>query len=596
MGKKNKNRHLEHMQKQQTHNSGSLRQSSLKYNIGVFIIFCFAALSIYANSLNCPFIWDDQYLITDNHLITNFKYIPEIFKHHLYYSTAGISNFYRPMQTLFLMFDYAFWKTRPFGYHLTSIAFHLLCGFLIYLIIDLIFKRRVVAFMVGLLFLVHPINSTVVDYISSRADSQVTLFILVSFWLFFKSVFRVDAAGRKKIYYFVSLVSFVLALLSKELGIILPFLLLLGCNTIRDDEAQSKVTNYKKTLPFFVTLGIYIILRLTILNFSGHSTGTPPALHTRLLTSAESFVRLIGLLFIPAKIHIEKSIPFSSGLFQPSTLVSLIILIAIGVVAYKLRRHSKMMSFGIAWFFVALIPMANIMPINATIADHWLYLSCFGFLLAVVGGIADWLKSKSRPDALISKILIFVYASAVIIFSILTVKQNTIWKDPLQFYRLALKYSPGSYRAHNEIGVIYLNQERFDMAIPEFKEAIKINPNFDQAYDNLGVAYDKSGNLEEAVLAHKKALELSPYNVKIYNNLGNAYIKLEQFDKAIEAYKNALKLNPHYKAVYNNLGVIYFKQGMYDEARKYWEQALTIDPNFKLVLDNLKILERSSNK
>ena len=596
MGKKNRNRHFEHIQ-QQTDNRVPARQASLKLNIGIFIIFCVAALSIYANSLNCPFIWDDQYLITDNHLITSIKYIPEIFKHHLYYSTAGISNFYRPMQTLLLMFDYAFWKTNPFGYHLTSIIFHLLCGFLIYLVIDFIFRRRVVAFMVGLLFLVHPINSTVVDYISSRADSQVTLFILVSFWLFFKSTLGVDSLGRKKIYYLVSLVSFVLALLSKELGIILPFLLLLGCIIIRGEgENQTKISNYKKTIPFFVVLGIYIVLRLTILNFSGHSTGTPPPLYSRLLTSAEAFVRLIGLLFIPTKIHIEKRIPFSTGLFQPSTLISIIILIIIGVAAYKLRRHSKIVSFGIGWFFVALIPMANIMPINATIADHWLYLPSFGFLLAVVGGISDLLKSKSKSDAPIGRIFILVFALAVIIFSILTVKQNTIWKEPIKFYRLALRYSPDSYRAHNEIGVIYMDQNNFDMAISEFKEAIKINPSFDQAYDNLGVAYDKSGNLKEAVLAHKKALELSPYNVKIYNNLGNAYIKMKQYNKAIEAYKKALELNPHYKAVYNNIGVIYYKQGMYDEAKKYWQQALEIDPNFKLVLDNLKILESTRDK
>ncbi|MFC1708959.1 tetratricopeptide repeat protein [Candidatus Omnitrophota bacterium] len=594
---KNKNRHRRlDKNSQPSENSLSSKGTSLKYRLGVLAVFCLFAFIIYGNSLNSPFIWDDPYLITDNHLVTSFKYIPEIFKHHLYYSTAGVSNFYRPLQLLFLMFDYSIWKTNVFGYHLTSIVFHLLCGFLIFLIIDSVFRRRAVAFLVGLLFLVHPINSTVVDYIASRADSQVTLFVLLSFWLFFKSACQLKQDKGCRIYYFGSMIFFVLALLSKELGVILPFLILINLGIICKEVIPSKQPEYKKVIPFFAMLGIYIFLRLTILNFSTHGLGTSLPLYTRLLTTAESFVRLMGSMFIPTKIHIEKSIPFSSGLFQPSTFISLIFLIGIGVFMYRTRRRFRMTFFGLTWFFVALIPMANIVPINATIADHWLYLPCFGFLLAVVGGISDWLKDASAPEVGFKKIVLGIAVVTVIIFSVLTVRQNTIWADPLKFYRLALEYSPGSYRAHNEIGVIFLNQDIYDKAIPEFKESIRINPRFDQAYDNLGVAYDKSGNLEEAVKQHKKALELSPYNVKIYNNLGNAYIKLNQFEKAIESYKKALELNPDYKAVYNNLGVIYFKRGMYDEARKYWQRALKIDPNFKLVLDNLKVLERAQSR
>lgn len=309
---------------------------------------------------------------------------------------------------------------------MTSIIFHLLCGFLIYLIIDFVFRRRVVAFLVSLLFLVHPINSTVVDYISSRADSQATLFILLSFWLFFKSVSELKTA-RSRFYYISSLVSFVLAFLSKELGIILPFLILVNWGIIYKDVTPSKPPEYKKIVPFFVILSIYISLRLTDLNFISHGYGTPHSLYTRLLTSAESFVRLIGLLFLPSKIHIEKNIPFSTGLFQPSTFISLVILIAIGIFMYKLRRHSRICCFGFTWFFVALMPMVNIIPINATIADHWLYLPCFGFLLAIISGVSDWLRrGGSSLKVLIKRLALFVYMVYVIIFSIFTIKQNTI--------------------------------------------------------------------------------------------------------------------------------------------------------------------------
>jgi tetratricopeptide (TPR) repeat protein len=572
------------------------RKGSFKYGVATFILFCFAAILIYGNSLNSPFIWDDQYLVTDNHFITSFKFLPEIFKNQLYYSTAGTSNFYRPLQTFFLMLDYSSWKTSQAGYHIANILFHILCGFFIYLIIDFLFKRRAVALSVGLLFLVHPVNSTVVNYISSRADSQATLFILISFWLFCKSARNANSTKTNIYFYVGSLISFIFALLSKELSIVLPFLILINRKIIYRDVIGPKVSFYKKTIPFLLILAIYILLRLTILNFSSPNLEAAPPMHIRLLTTAESFIRLIGLLFMPSKIHIEKSIPFSEGLLQPSTLLSLVVFTAILIFMFKMKKRSEICFFGLGWFFVSLMPMANIVPINATIADHWLYLPGFGFLLAMIALVSNLIEKAKEWKLVLTKTALSIYILIIIVFSLLTVKQNTIWKDPLKFYQLALKYSPGSYRAHNEIGVIYLGRGQYDIAIPEFQAAVKLNSKFDQAYDNLGVAYDKSGNLREAVIQHENAIKINPYNAKTYNNLGNAYIKLGQLDKAIEAYNKALKINSTYKAAYNNLGVAYFKQGMYEQARESWQRAIDIDPNFMLASENLKALDQSVGK
>jgi tetratricopeptide (TPR) repeat protein len=444
--------------------------------------------------------------------------------------------------------------------------------------------------MVGLLFLVHPENSTVVNYISSRADSQAALFILLSLYLFV----RYASLSHSGIIYLAgSLMSFILALLSKELAIILPFLLLATIPFI----SNGKKDILKKTTPFFIVLGIYALLRLTLLNFPSAGSGMAPSLCIRLLTTAESFTRLIGLLFIPLKIHIEKSIPYSSGLVQATTLSSLAILSAVGIFALWVRRYSKVCFFGLIWFFISLMPMANIVPINATMADHWLYLPCIGLFLSVIGGSADFIERFNvRRRGLFRASALCLYVLIVIIFSSLTIKQNGIWRDPLTFYRLALEYSPNSYRAHNEIGIIYLHQDRFDMAIPEFKEAVSLNPQFDQAYDNLGVAYDKKGEPKKAIAQYKKALKIKPGNPKIYNNLGNAYNKMNRFDEAIGAYQKALRLAPDFRAVYNNLGVVYYKKGMYKETEKYWNKALELDPNDKSVRDNIRVLEGTKKK
>jgi len=566
---------------------------SLKNDTGfglfVLAILSLFAIVIYGNSLHNPFIWDDQYLITENHFIKSSKYILDMFKHQLYYSTAGSSNFYRPLQNLFLYFDYSLWKENPVGYHLTNILFHILSAFLIYLLIKCIFNRKAIAFLVSFLFLVHPVNSTVVNYISSRADSQSAMFTLLALFLFIKYTARSGSAA----YLWISLFSFIAALLSKELAIILPFLLLFAMPLV----SGPKISVLKKTIPFFIILGVYIALRATVLSFSNTLHVTSPSLYIRLSTTCESFVRLIGTLFAPLQIHIEKRLPLSKGLLDPATFASLVVWIALAVFMIRIRKHCKMCFWGLVWFFVTLIPMANIVPINTTLADHWLYIPCAGFFLSVIAAI-NYLIEKLAAKRLdfYKKLGLILYTGVIILFSILTIKQNTIWSSPLKFYTLATKYNPASYRGHNEIGVIYLNDyQDYDKAIMEFEKAIAINPSFDQAYDNLGVAYDHKGNLDEAIVQHKKAIELNPYNAKSFNNLGNAYNKLNRFDEAIANYQNALKLNPDYKAVYNNLGVIYYKKGMYKEAREYWEHALKIDPNFKMVQENLDILNQSES-
>ena len=588
-------------------------RGSLWFNGGVFILLLAAGLVAYHNAFWSPFIWDDPYLVTENYLVTSFRYLPDIFTHHLYHSTAGLSNFYRPLQTFFLMVDYAIWKTHPFGYHLTSFLFHVLCGWLAFLTIDELFHRRGIAALVSLLFIVHPINSTVVDYIASRADAQAALFMLVSVWLFVVSCRRGQSSRLGLALWLGSLVAFALALLSKELAMVFPALLTVlmkfqgglgpsirpsaGSGLARDSarRAMPMRLHDRTTASFWCLLGAYALLRLTVLNFPSAMVARPPALWTRLLTTGEAWVRLIGLMVVPREIHIEKSIPFSPGWFDPGTILSFMALVGIGVFMGWVRRRSPVCFFGLAWFFLCLLPMSNVVPINTTLADHWLYLPGIGFLLAVIGGVADGVK-RLRPSAsrIASRCFLGLYAVILSLFSALTVKQNRIWRDPKQFFQLALRYSPDSFRAHNELGVIVLDEGKFQDAVAEFQAAVHLNPQFDQAYDNLGIAYDHLGRLDDAIAAHRHALRLNPANPKIYNNLGNAYFKAHQLEDAIEAYRAALALNPHYLAVYNNLGAVYYQQGRREEARRIWEQALAIYPQAPSITQNLQLLRQDS--
>ncbi|HEX9779947.1 MAG TPA: tetratricopeptide repeat protein [bacterium] len=554
----------------------------------VLISLTAAASLAYANALRNPFMWDDQYLILDNPLIRDLARLPDVFTQHLYYGTAGLSNFYRPLQTLLLMAEHALWGSNVFGYHLVSLVVHVLCAWTAYLLIAEAFGRRGVAAMTAVLFAVHPINSTVVDYVSSRADSQAALGAMASFWMLLKA--ESASRGSARFWYLGSIAAFVAALLSKELGAVTPFWIAAGLLALRRGRLR-------RLWPFWAVLAVYAGLRLTVLSFPSSSPDPGVPLGLRLLTSAEALVRLIGLMAAPRAIHVEKGIPFSSGLSDPDTLVALAGLALAGAVAWQVRRRSRLGWFGIVWFAVCLLPMSNIVPLNTTLADHWLYLPGPGLLLAVIGTAADLIgrlpegaRRRAASAALVCWVIVFAG------FGALTVRQNRIWSDPEQFFRLATRLSPQSFRAHNELGVLYLRREDYARAIEEFTEAVRLNPGFDQAYDNLGTAYDHAGELKKAVAVHRRALELNPNNPKTYNNLGNAYFKMGAWDQAIEAYSKALTLNPGYLAAYSNLGALYFQRGQPDQARRMWERALAVDPNFSPARQNLQLLRNDQSE
>lgn len=68
--------------------------------------------------------------------------------------------------------------------------------------------------------------------------------------------------------------------------------------------------------------------------------------------------------------------------------------------------------------------------------------------------------------------------------------------------------------ARNNLGLVYVNQNKLAEAENEYKKEIEINPNYDNAYYNLGLLHWQQKRYNEAVSNWKKTLEINPsYNV-----------------------------------------------------------------------------------
>lgn len=536
------------------------------------ILIIILGFGVYWNSLNGKFVWDDEDLIKNNIYIKSPAYIPEIFKQDIEAGAGKRSSLYHPVQMLSYLADYSFWKSNVIGYHFTNILLHILAALALYRLITVICGNATLSLFTSILFVVHPLHAEAVTYMSGRSDPLFTLFILISF------IFYVKYLDTKKIYSYVfMLVSYILALLSKEFSIIFPALLLLYHYTFK------KRLDLKVFLPILCAACIYIISRMTILRYL---LPGPPPMPTTVLQRMPGFSAAIAnyarLLFLPFGLHMEYGNKIFSWL-DPRAASGIIIILSFLFYGLKKRREDRLIFFGIGWFFLSILPVSNLYPINAYMAEHWLYLPSIGFFIILARGLA-YLYNKNLNLKVFTLIFITIL---VTFYSYLTIRQNVYWKEPIVLYKRTLAYAPDSAGIHNNLGNVYKEMGETKEAIASYERALEIDPNLVEAYNNLGNAYSDTGKTEEAIALFKKAIEINPNYAEVYNNLGVTYIELGKNEEAISFFKEALKANPYYVISYNNIGNAYTAMRWTKMAIHAYERAIEVDPDYVLAYCNL---------
>lgn len=540
-----------------------------KKSFAATIFLISAGAIVYFNSLCNPFIWDDVGLIVKNPVIKSPSNFTSLFEHGLFEHAVSDVNVYRPIQALSYTIDYSVYGLNPIGYHFGNIILHTLNAIFLFFI----FKRHTldvkVPLIATLLFIIHPIHTQAVTYISGRADLLMSFFILASFWLYIKS-----RANINDIAFLTSLLLFVLALLSKEAAIIFPCVLFIY------HILFLKGTSKRLLILFLVVALCYIFLRLTALSFGGPNLFQCSVnLSKRMLTFTKVFWVYIGILILPFNLHMERTISVSKSISELTTSGSIIGLLIIAATIIALRKN-KFLLFSILWSFIFLIPVSGIVPLNAILAEHWLYLPSFGFFI-VLAYLLNKLFKRKKILALI------LLVGLVLFYSFLTIKRNSEWSNPEEFYKQILAYNPNSFRALNNLAVLYFDTEQFEKAIDGFKKVLEIKPDDFHAFHNLGMAYAQIGQKDLAKEYYGKAIKVNPKDTSTYYNLANLYREEGDLNQAIYFYKKSIDVNPNYYFAYNNLANIYSEQRDYQKAIEFYKKAIKINPDYTIARYNL---------
>lgn len=532
----------------------------MKIKIFVFILLVIVCSLAYFNSLNNPFIWDDEALVVKNTLIRGTDNLAAGFTNDLYFGVASGSNFYRPLQTISYIFDYHFWQLDPFGYHLTNIILQISVSFLVFLLVSSLLSNLSIAVTSAVFFAVSPLHTEAVTYISGRAEMLMGFFAILGLLFFIRS--RKDGVKGAGLFYMLSLASFSLALLSKEVAVVFPLVICGYIFYFLREKLKEKYYFIKTVIPFFTLSAIYLFLRLSLINFL---TLRAPSLanvawFVRLSVLPKIILTYFKLLILPVDLHMSRE------LLRPVSIAGILIAIfSLGVIIFtcwhylRYRQERKVVSFMLFWSLVFFIPQSGIFPINAFVAEHFIYLSSISFFM---------LSSCILYKYLRRELFILTVGLFTAFYIFLCLGRNYEWKNPLVFYKNIIKYSPDSFQGHNNLGLQLEFLGRLNEAENEYKRALVIKPDLIEARANLANLYFKL-KLYNQAKAQYELLEKSQLGAKageVRNNLGNVYEVSGNIKEAIVKYNQALLLDPNLKFTRFNLARIYFAQGNFDLA------------------------------
>jgi len=554
-------------------------QSRLKIPLFLLILTGILFL-IYANGLNTPFQSDDE-----RHVILN----PNINNPAFYFSPNYIT--YRHINNFTFALNYQWGQQDPFGYHLFNLLIHICTVILVFSIVNLTIKNATewgkeaalkIAAITAFLFGLHPIQTETITYISGRPGGLAAVFYFFSLLMFVLS-------GLKKskipsfIYYSLSLLAFFMAVLSKEIAVTLPVILLLY------DICFMKGENWKS---FRSRLGFYILFPvLAILAYfqSHHAFIAMGALLKKIhlsliLVQLDILKHPLKLFLFPINLTFEYD--FRTQVMWGSLLVSLFLLATVFfLVVKKFYLKSSILSFSCLWFLITLAPTNSVMPRVHLFSERNLYIPYFGLSLffAVILYLIFFKENRNKTSIVL---LLLVGIS----FSSLVVKRNQTYASPSSLWADTFKKTPNKLSVGKTLSIHYLMEENYPEALKTLNALLQINPGLYDVHQNMGLAYKSMGNVINAEKKFKDAIRINfnapeaHYNLaSLYGNLGKAIEASKEFDISAKLFTTHINKPPQSfyldKArAHNQAGIAFSKTKKFDSALEQFGKSVQQNP------------------
>ncbi len=459
----------------------------------IFIIVLVTVLA-YANIFGNGFVIDDQYFIKEWELTRSWGSVGQLLAGANPESQPGV---YRPIRSLLYLFYYQLWGTNPFFYHLHSLLVHLAATVLVYGVIREIGGmggirgKQWMGLIGGLLFGLHPVHTESITYIAASMEMTGVVFFFAAFLAYLK---------EKRT---MAMILALLAFFTYEMTVTLPILLVLYEGILGRSGGLGRLGKYKKIWPFFAAAAAFFAVRFALGVGLGRGEYLAYSFFHTQLTMVKMWVKYLLLLVWPVTLSHNHTVvpgfeafmtPYSDqaailgqSILDPEILFAIGVIGVIGGIGWKMRKKYPLVSFCIGWFFVSMLPVAYFFPQGTAIAEKYLYIASFGFVLAVAWGLSRCCSRflsglQHRGSRFAGVGLIGVIA---LLYGVRTIVRNADWRSPRTLWEYEARIHPASELAYYNLGIIYAGAGEREKAVAAYSKALDLKPQFWQARNNL---------------------------------------------------------------------------------------------------------------
>ncbi len=568
-----------------------------------FVLIALFISVIYSNTLNSSWHFDDYDNITQNSKlhIENLKFDSIV---QTLFAMPGGNNdnpkLYRPTACFTFGINWYFGKDDVRGYHVFNITIHILTSFVLFLLITKLLstpalKKRYkgnkyfVALLATMLWAINPIQVQAVTYIVQRMASLAAFFYVLG--LFFYVCGRSAPNLKGLIYYLMVVVSFLLALGSKENAITLPIAVILI-----EIIFYQKIESLKKKqillilafvcILFTFTSGVFLFLKEGPLQFLDGYSNRSFTFIERILTEPRILMGYITKIFYPitSRISLEHDITVSTSILKPfTTLLSIVgILGSVGFSLITLKKH-PILSFAILFFFLNHIIESSVIPLEL-IFDHRNYLPSFFLFLPVAVGLEKIIVLYENKKKLIYIMIVFFVPLLMMCLGFGTYVWNMAWATEKTLWEDAAEKAPNSARPIQNLASSYYSKiGDFDKSIELYQKSLTLKdpkPEYSKfvALKNIAGLYYKKGEYETALNYAIRAIHIDPSNINI--RFKKILILVQQGD-LVNAQKDIDNLLSQYENDEDYLlmkGRLLLMQGKNEASVKYFRKALSAFP------------------
>lgn len=517
---------------------------------------------------------------------------------------SGVAG--RPVVNVSLALNYALGGLDPFGYHAFNLGVHLIAALLLFGLVRRTLERPPLAARhgpaaaplagaVALIWLAHPLQTEMIDYVTQRTESIAGLFYLLTVY----AAARATAASTgERAWCAIAVGACGLGMASKESMVTAPLIVLLYDVVFNERRASAALRQRPR---FYAALfATWVILAALVASgprshSAGLSAGVTPWAY--LLNQAPTIVTYLKLTVWPRPLVFDYGMPATLAFRDvlPHALL-LVALLAATAVAW---RRARALAFPGLWFFITLAPSSSVIPIATEVgAERRMYLPLAAVVVLVVvaarvlmdAALAGPASSRQRRWAAVC-VLGATYAA----LATLTLRRNAEYHDPIDLWRTVVERRPGG-RAHYNLAVELKAVGRRDEAIDHYRQAVVDNP---EAHYALGFELEADGRYDEAIAHFREYVRLQPDDLNViraYILLGRALTEQERLDEASDAFRQALRRQPSNADAHLGLADALAQQDRFDDAINEYERHLRLRPGNAVAREHLDLVLRARER